>query len=105
MKSCVLLAVVGVVACAAQVDVKHPAEVKSPDAAADLAYREARAKQDLGDHKGAGKAFEDFVARWPSDPLRPSAELGLGRAELALGHPKQARAHLEIAVGATTPEV
>src|SRR5262249_46332034 len=53
-----------------------------------------------GDQGGAQKAYADFVARFPGDPLRPTVELELGRIGVALGQAKEAREHLKAAEAA-----
>jgi branched-chain amino acid transport system substrate-binding protein len=72
----------------------------SPDAAADAAFREARTRFETGAVDDARAKLETFVARYPGDPLRPVAEIFLGR--IALGKRDFARARTLLTGPATS---
>ncbi|HZS38853.1 MAG TPA: penicillin-binding protein activator [Polyangia bacterium] len=76
----------------------------SPNAEADHAYREARARLEIGDLKDAEARFAGFLERYPNDPLAPSARLGEARAAIGLGEGKKARELLEPMTTAPTDE-
>lgn len=81
--------------CPTRFDPRADTIKSSPDPAADDAYRQARARLDLGDLKAALARFAEFREKWPNDPLAPSAALGEARARLGLGEAKKAREVLE----------
>ena len=68
--------------CPTRFDPRAETLKSSPDAEADHAYREARARLDVGDLKEAEARFATFLEKWPNDPLAPSAKLGEARAAL-----------------------
>jgi ABC-type branched-subunit amino acid transport system substrate-binding protein len=72
-----------------------PPAVAGPEPGADRSgieadFVNAKARFDAGDGEGARAALEAFVARHPSDPVRPSADLLLARLALIRGEPAAA---------------
>jgi branched-chain amino acid transport system substrate-binding protein len=90
-----LAALIVLAGCPTRFDPRADTVKSSPDPAADNAYRQARARLDIGDLKEALARFSEFREKWPNDPLAPSAALGEARARLGLNEPKKAREVLE----------
>ncbi|MNX76935.1 tol-pal system protein YbgF [compost metagenome] len=61
-------------------------------------YGEAYARWQAGDTKGAKSALERWLAKYPQSATRPAVLYALGRVQLELGSPAQARAAFEKAV-------
>jgi ABC-type branched-subunit amino acid transport system substrate-binding protein len=81
--------------CPKRFDPRAETVRQSPDSEADRAYHEAKARLDIGDAHEAEERFADFLRKYPSDPLAPSARIGQARAELMLNQPKKAKEILE----------
>jgi branched-chain amino acid transport system substrate-binding protein len=77
--------------CPTRFDPRAETRVTTGDPEADHAYREARARMEVGDLKEALQRFAGFVEKWPNDPLAASAKLGEARCALSLGEAKRAR--------------
>jgi branched-chain amino acid transport system substrate-binding protein len=86
----VLALVLVLLGCPPRFDPRAAPVRPSPDAAADAAFRDARARFDAGAFDEARTKLEAFVARYAGDPLRPVAETYLGR--IAFGKRDWARA-------------
>jgi ABC-type branched-subunit amino acid transport system substrate-binding protein len=71
---------------------------------ADHDYRQARARLDVGDLPGAADRYKTFLEKYPSDPLVPSAKLGLARALLGLGEHQKAKEIVEPMGGGPVPD-
>src|SRR5262245_34175578 len=84
-----VLAVLG--GCPKRFDPRAETVRASPDAEADHAYHEAKARLDVGDAKEAEAMFAEFLRKYPDDPLAPSARIGQARAELQLNRPDKAQ--------------
>lgn len=63
----------------------------SPEPRAEADFRAARDAREAGRSKEAGRRLRAFLKAWPSDPLVPFAKLELGRLELDLQRPREAR--------------
>lgn len=81
--------------CPKRFDPRADTVRSSPNAEADHAYREARARLDIGDYREAQAQFAAFLQKYPDDPLAPSARLGGARAALGLGEGKKAKELVE----------
>ena len=86
--------------CPARFDPRAETKISSSDPEADHAYREARARLDIGDVREARSRFAAFREKYPNDPLAASARLGEARAALAMGEAKQAKELAEPLAGA-----
>jgi ABC-type branched-subunit amino acid transport system substrate-binding protein len=95
----VLAAVAVLTGCPSRFDPRAETVKASPNADADHAYRQARARLDIGDFRDAVEKFADFLKKYPDDPLAPSAKIGQARAEIGLGAPDKARALVEPLAG------
>ena len=69
--------------CPTRFDPRAETLKSSPDAEADHAYREARARLDVGDLKEAEARFATFLEKWPNDPLAPSSRAASAHASPA----------------------
>jgi ABC-type branched-subunit amino acid transport system substrate-binding protein len=81
--------------CPKRFDPRAETVQKSPDSEADRDYHEARGRLEVGDAREAAVRFADFLRKYPTDPLAPSARIGQARAELLLNQPKKAKEILE----------
>src|SRR5438094_5011029 len=90
--------------CPTRFDPRAETIGSSPNAEADHAYREARARLEIGDLREAEARFAGFLEKYPNDPLAPSARLGEARAAIGLGEGKKARELLEPMTTAPTDE-
>jgi ABC-type branched-subunit amino acid transport system substrate-binding protein len=90
--------------CPTRFDPRAETNATSPNPEADHAYREARARLDIGDLREAEARFAGFLEKYPTDPLAPSARLGQARAAIGLGEGKKARDLLEPLTTAPTDE-
>jgi ABC-type branched-subunit amino acid transport system substrate-binding protein len=81
--------------CPKRFDPRAETVRSSPDPEADHAYREARARLEVGDLREAQGRFKAFREKYPADPLAVSAQLAEARAHLGLGQPREARRLLE----------
>lgn len=88
-------AVLVLAGCPKRFDPRAETVRSSPDADADHAYHEAKARLDIGDAREAQARFAEFLQRYPNDPLAPSARIGEARAALLLNQPKKAKEVLE----------
>jgi branched-chain amino acid transport system substrate-binding protein len=90
-----IAALIVLAGCPTRFDPRADPVKGSPDAAADKAYREARARLDVGDLREASSRFAEFREKYPNDPLAPSATLGEARARLGLNEGQKAKELLE----------
>src|SRR5437762_13119558 len=58
---------------------------------AEADFVNAKTRFDQGDEAGARAALDDFVARHPDDPMRPSADVLRARLALVRGEPAAAK--------------
>ncbi|HEY3354806.1 MAG TPA: penicillin-binding protein activator, partial [Polyangia bacterium] len=91
----VVLGVALLAGCPTRFDPRAEPARSSPDAAADAAFRAARALYEAGDRGEARAKLEAFVAAYPRDPLRPVAETYLGRIAYGARDYARARALLQ----------
>jgi branched-chain amino acid transport system substrate-binding protein len=95
----VLIGLMLLAGCPTRFDPRAETVRSSPNSEADHAYREARARLDIGDFKEAQARFAVFLEKYPNDPLAPSARLGATRAALGLGEGKKAKELIEPLAG------
>lgn len=79
--------------------------VVTDDPEAEAAYREARAAEVDGRIDEAAEGYTAFLERFPDDPLRPLAQLNLGRVRLAKGEHEAAVVLLEPLLEAQDEEI
>lgn len=72
-------------------DIGRLPRITSADPQAEAELGEARAADEAGETETAEARYRAFIAAHPRDPLRPVAELGLGRQLLARGAYAEAR--------------
>jgi branched-chain amino acid transport system substrate-binding protein len=84
----VLLVLAG---CPTRFDPRAETKISSTDPEADHAYREARARLEVGDLKEAQARFAAFLQKYPNDPLAGSARIGEARAALGLNDARKAK--------------
>lgn len=75
--------------------------LRTTDAVAESELHDADQAALEGRTADARSGYQHFLADHPSDPLVPLAHLGLGRVELADGHPDAALAELDLASGSS----
>jgi ABC-type branched-subunit amino acid transport system substrate-binding protein len=77
--------------CPTRFDPRAETKISTTDPEADHAYREARARLEVGDLREAEAQFAAFLQRYPNDPLAASARLGEARAALGLDQARKAK--------------
>jgi branched-chain amino acid transport system substrate-binding protein len=77
--------------CPSRFDPRAETKISSTDPEADHAYREARARLEVGDLREAQARFAAFLQKYPNDPLAGSARLGEARAALGLNDARKAK--------------
>lgn len=77
--------------CPTRFDPRAETKISSTDPEADHAYREARARLEVGDLREAQARFAAFLQKYPNDPLAQSARLGEARAALGLNDARKAK--------------
>jgi branched-chain amino acid transport system substrate-binding protein len=102
-KACVVVVLV-LCGCPTRFDPRAETKISSTDPEADHAYREARARLEVGDLREAAARFAAFLEKYPNDPLAPSARLGEARAALGLNEARKAKELAEpLATGTAQP--
>src|SRR5262245_6247428 len=83
------------VGCPSRFDPRAQPNVRSPDQGADRAFSDARKQFEAGQYDAARLSFHQFVEQFPQDPLKPFAQIFIGRAAYEKGNYALARSALE----------
>src|SRR5262249_23060509 len=68
------------VGCPSRFDPRAQPNISSPDQGADRAFSDARKQFEAGQYDAARLSFHQFVEQFPQDPLKPFAQIFMGRA-------------------------
>ncbi len=84
LRQVLLLATALLCGCPKHFDVRSEKLPPTENRAAEAEYQNAIARAAAGDHKEALRLLEEFVAKYPTDPLIPATHVRAGEAALAL---------------------